>query len=208
MIYNISPDKKNYYRQNNNKLDPKITCKPTATVEALALAGWPIPHGEYAQAEDNLTELCRSKEAIAIMLDIDKNLKGTNPNEIWQVIAWAINQNWYPMDKPMIGPRWNWTLREALYGITRGIPFVASTNLTTAGHVVNIVGFITDQEDPIQNSLAIDFTKISCIIVDDPYGDRTAGKYDTKKSGWNNKYPLNDFMMFWKGVGVQIRPRK
>jgi len=205
--YNLSPDKTNYYRQNNNALDPGVTCKPTATVEGLAIAGWALPKGEYPQAEDNLTALCRAGEAHNVMLAVDKNLQGSRPNEIWQVIAWAINEKWYPIDRPLIGPRWNWSIREVLYAITRGVPFVASTALTRAGHIVNVVGFETEQETPIQNSMGLDMAKITHVIIDDPYGDRTNGVYDVGKSGWNNRYTMQDFMSFWRGVGVQIRPR-
>lgn len=206
-IYNLSPDKSNYYSQRNNELDPRITCKPTATVECLALAGWPLPRGEHAQAEDNLTALCRTGEAQTIMLALDPKLAGTPPSEVWGVIAWAVNHRWYPTYRPLIGPRWNWTLREALFGITRGIPFAASTWLTKGGHVVSIVGFDTMQETPIYDSIGLNMDSITSIIIDDPYGDRTSGVYDTNKTGWNNRYIYTEFLKVWRGIGIQIRPR-
>jgi hypothetical protein len=119
-IYNLSPTKENYYSQRNNKIDPNNTCKPTATIEALALAGWPFPQNEhYPQPEDALTALCRTGLAHAIMLQADPKANDRNPNEYWEVIAWAINDEWYPTYRPLIGPRWNWTLREVCMGLLK-----------------------------------------------------------------------------------------
>lgn len=203
--YNLSPTKKDYYRQNNNELDPNIVCKPTATIEALALAGWPLPPGKYPQPEDNLTALCLTGEAHTVMLKLDPDLQGTRPNEVWGVIAWAVNECWYPTYRPLIGPRWNWGLREVLYGITRGIPFATSTDLTKGGHVVNLVGYVTKQDEVPRVWADIDLDAITEIIIDDPYGDRTSGRYDTTKSGWNNRYPMNEWARVWRGTGVQVR---
>jgi hypothetical protein len=206
--YNLSPDGKNYYRQINNELSPSVTCKPTGTVEGLALSGWPLPQGKYNQAEDNLTALCRSSEGQTVLARLCPELNGnTAPNEVWQVIAWAINEQWYPTYRPLIGPRWNWGISEALYGIAHGVPFVASTHLTVGGHVVTIVGYTTDQDSIPASAHEVDLSKVKEIIIDDPYGDRTGGKYDTKKTGWNNRYPYTDFLRVWRGIGVQIRPR-
>jgi len=209
-IYNLSPTKENYYSQRNNAIDPSNTCKPTATIEALAIAGWPFPQNEhYAQPEDALTALCRTGLAHAVMLQADPKANDRNPNEYWEVIAWAINDEWYPTYRPLIGPRWNWTLREVLHGITQGIPFVASTKLTKYGHVVDVVGFVTEQDDYDEfDELALDISAVKEIIIDDPYGDRTSGKYDFTKTGWNNRYPFDTFKKFWTGVGVQIRPNR
>ncbi|RPI63106.1 MAG: hypothetical protein EHM48_02990 [Planctomycetaceae bacterium] len=207
--YNLSPTKANYYSQRNNQIDPKVTCKPTATVEALAIAGWPFPKNEqYPQPEDALTAQCRTGDAQTIMLRADPKAQGQNPNEYWEVIAWAVNALWYPKQRPLIGPRWNWTIREALHGIIRGVPFVASTKLTASGHVVNIVGFTTEQEGDVFDSISLDLGAVKEIIIDDPYGDRTSGRYNLDKTGWNNRYPIADFMKLWTGVGVQIRPNK
>ena len=205
MVFNLSPTKENYYRQNNNTVDPGVTCKPTATVEALALAGWPLPRGEMPQPEDNLTNLCRTGEAHNVMLKVDQLLQGRNPNEVWEVIAWAINENWYPTYRPLIGPRYNWSLREVLQGIVNGYPFAASTWLTKGGHVVNIVGFETGQD--LSHGVQVETARVKQIIIDDPYGDRTSGTYDTTKSGWNNRYNIIDFWRLWRGVGIQIRPK-
>lgn len=207
--YNMSPTKANYYSQRNNQIDPKITCKPTATVEALALAGWPFPKNEqYPQPEDALTDLCRTGKGYTVMLSADPGTRDTNPNEVWKVIEWAINEEWYPTYRPLIGPRWSWTIREALFGLTRGIPFAASTWLTPFGHVVNIVGFTTTQAADVFDSISLDLGAIKEIIIDDPYGDRTNGKYDLSKTGWNNRYPIAEFMKLWRGIGVQIRPNR
>jgi hypothetical protein len=120
MTYNLSADRSKYYRQGNNAISPGATCKPTATVECLDLAGWNLPPGDFAQPEDVLTDLCRSTAGIRRMIEIDRTLNGTPPNEVWGVIEWAVNSVWFPEDRPVIGPRWNWSMREVLFGIVMG----------------------------------------------------------------------------------------
>lgn len=205
MTYNLSPSRSRYYRQLNNAIDPGNVCKPTATSECLDLAGWPIPSGAHNQPEDNLTELCRSQAGIKRMLEIDRTLNGTLPNEVWGVIEWAVNDQWFTKDRPVVGPRWDWTMLEVLFGIVTGRPFAASTWLTKGGHVVAIVGFETKQERPPKDFEDLDMESVTHIIIDDPYGDRTSGKYDTGKTGWNNRYPMAEWKKLWRGIGIQIR---
>jgi len=206
MIYNLSLDRSKYYRQGNNAIEPGATCKPTATVECLDLAGWNLPPGNFAQPEDILTDLCRSMEGIKRMLEIDRTLSTTKPNEVWGVIEWSVNEVWFPQDRPVIGPRWDWTMREVLFGIIMGRPFAASTWLTKGGHVVSVVGFETAQEVLPRSFDEFNLDLVSHVIIDDPYGDRTSGAYDTSKSGWNNRYPIAEWnASIWRGVGIQVR---
>lgn len=195
MIFNLNPTKDKYYRQLNNLIKPTIRCKPTGTVEGLDLAGWELPTGKYKQPEDNLTYYC------------DTNF-GEDASEDWRIIADAINNHFLPNDKPVIGPRWDWNLQKILFDITKGIPFVASTYLTKTGHVVVLVGFETEQTNPILVEEDVDISKITNFIIDDPYGDRTTGKYDTSKTGHNNKYKPVDFLGFWRNTGIQIKLKK
>ena len=191
--WNLNPTGEKYYRQNNNLIKPFIRCKPTATIEGLDLAGWPLPTGGYKQPEDNLTAM------------MEKTYGDDSPED-WNHIRSAINDHFLPVQKPVIGPRWNWTIQEALYGITRGVPFVASTWLTKGGHVVVIVGFTSNDESTPRNPGEILLDEIETIIIDDPYGDRTSGKYDTSKSGFNNRYPAKFFIEnLWRGTGIQIK---
>lgn len=192
--WNIS-DPKKYYRQNNNEIHPNIRCKPTMIVEGLDLAKWDLPSGKFKQPEDNLTYF------------MEQNY-GKDAPENWELIVRAINEHFLPGSNAIINLRYNWLIREALFGITQGIPFVASTWLTKAGHVVNIVGFTTDDESIPLKWDDIMFSSIREIIIDDPYGDRTSGKYDTRKSGFNNRYPRDEFMKYWRSTGVQVRRKK
>lgn len=191
--YNINSSGEKYYRQNNNLIKPSIRCKPTATVEALDLAMWPLPSGGYKQPEDNLTEMV-------------EQTYGPDAPEDWDSIRMAINGHFLSGPKPIIGPRWDWDIREVLFGITCGVPFASSTWLTKGGHVVNIIGFTTtDEALPIQWK-ALNLDAVSEIIIDDPYGDRTSGKYDTTKSGHNNRYTREFFIKnLWRGIGIQIK---
>ena len=191
--YNINPSGEKYYRQNNNQIKPTIRCKPTATVEALDLAGWPLPTGEYKQPEDNLTAM------------IEKTYGQDSPED-WNKIQLAINGHFLASQKPVIGPRWNWDIKEVLFGLISGIPFAASTWLTKGGHVVNIVGFTTSDDSPPVHWRALNLGAVHEIIIDDPYGDRTSGKYDTSKSGHNNRYKADFFIKnLWRGIGIQIK---
>lgn len=205
--YDLSPTRDKYYRQTNNEIAPGVTCKPTSTVMCLDIAGWPLPIGPRKQPEDSLTELCRSTSGIKKMLEIDRSLNGTMPNEVWGVIAWVVNERWYPDEavKPIIGPRFDWSLQEALFGITQGFPFAASTKLTEGGHVVAVVGFDTEQEEKPGAVKALDMKKVKSIIIDDPFGDRTSGEYDTAKTGYHNRYDMATWLSIWKSVGIMVR---
>lgn len=191
--YNINQIGKKYYRQNNNQIKPSIRCKPTATVEALDLAGWLLPPGSYKQPEDNLTSYM-------------EGVYGPDSPEEWDSIRMAINGHFLAGPKPVIGPRWNWDIREALFGITCGVPFVCSTWLTKEGHVVNIIGFTTTEEKPTLHWRALNLDAVHEIIIDDPYGDKTGGKYDVSKTGHNNRYRAEFFIKtLWRGIGIQIK---
>ena len=191
--YNINPTGQKYYLQNNNLIKPTIRCKPTATVEGLDLADWPLPEGSYQQPEDNLTSYM-------------EGVLGPNSPEDWDSIRMAINGHFLAGPKPVIGPRWNWDIREALFGLTCGEPFVASTWLTKAGHVVNIIGFVTTDDTLPLQWRALNMDAVTEIIIDDPYGDKTSGTYDVGKTGHNNRYPAKFFIeKLWRGTGIQIK---
>jgi len=218
-VYDLAPNADRYYRQNGsgpgaNEIAPGVTCKPTSTIMGHDVGGWPVPsHGAagfekaltmYRQPEDNLTALCRSPEGEAYMLAIDPGLKGTPPNEVWFVIAWALRKIY--CRKTIVGPRWDWSLREALWGIARlRLPFVASTSLSKGGHVVMISGYRTEQDEVPPNYFALDLEAVKEIIIDDPYGKHlvTAG-YDVNQSGYHNRYTLAEFKNYWRGIGIQI----
>jgi len=206
--YNLSPNRETYYSQRNNELSPGVTCKPTATVECLDIAGWPLPTGGLKQPEDNLTAWCRGPAGAAIMAGLNA-VSSTPGNEDWRCIREAINGHFDPDSAPVIGPRWDWGLREVLFGITRGRPFAASTYLTAGGHVVALVGFETAQEADFARPEEIDMAQVQTIIIDDPYGDRTVpGGYGAGKTdGWNCRYRLADWVPVWRSTGIQIKAK-
>jgi hypothetical protein len=217
--YDLTPDASRYYRQNGpgpgaNDVAPGTTCKPTSTIMALDVAGWPVPgHGVagfdprlcmYKQPEDNLTALCRSPEADAYKILGDPSLKGTPGNEAWSVVAWALRK--FYGCSPYFGPRWDWRLQEALWGIAAlGRPFVPSTWLSKGGHVVMIAGFVTEQDELLTSWMDLDIAAVREIIVDDPYGlHLPGGGYDTERSGYHKRYSLEEWRTYWRGVGLQI----
>lgn len=191
MFVNISTDRGKYYSQRNNQLKPAIRCKPTATVEALDLAGWSLPFGPYAQPEDNLTAYCERRF-------------GPDAPENWEVIKIAVNEYFNPDSQP-VTMRFDWLLPEALFGLIEGKPFATSTWLTKAGHVVNLVGFETSQDQgTIKRWQDIDLEKVSGVIVDDPYGRKVDGAY-TDHNGFNCRYGLKEFLQVWRGIGIQVK---
>ncbi len=202
--YNLSPTKDKYYSQRNNEIDPLVTCKPTSTIECLDLAGWPMLNGGFHQPEDYLTALCRSDAGKQALLRLSPDNKTDKPNENWRVIKWALGVIY--KGKPVVADlRWDWNLKEVLFGITKGKPFACSTWLTKGGHVVSLVGFETDQTEDITTWASFDFDKVRLIIIDDPYGNqRAVGGYSAGESGWNIKYPIGVWIDFWRGIGLQI----
>ena len=190
MVYSIA-DKTKYYRQNNNEIKPGIRCKPTATIEGLDLAGWPLPSGSRKQPEDNLTEWMES------------HLGKDSPEE-WGMIVQAINGHFLPNDKPLT-LRWNWSIEEALFSIVERKPFVLSSALTDAGHIVGLVEFETKSEKVPKSYQEINLADIVRIFIDDPYGKKVNGKYDTSLSGFRVEYSLAEFKRIWRGIGIQIK---
>lgn len=189
--YHLNPKGEKYYSQMNNILKPTIRCKPTATIEALDLAGWPLPAGAFKQPEDNLTAYCEAKW-------------GPDAPEDWERIVEAINGYFLAAEKPLT-LRYNWQVREALWGLRQGLPFACSTHLTKAGHVVNLVDWETSQDwSSVRGWSEIKVSQIKAVFIDDPYGDRTSGKYEMK-SGWNCRYQFSDLLEIWKGAGVQVK---
>lgn len=194
--WNLDPKGLHYYSQNNNVLKPSIRCKPTSTVCGLEICGYTLPAGPYKQPEDNLT---------AYM----EETFGPDSPEDWASIELAVNSHFLPEQKPVKGPRWNWTMREALFGITRGVPFVASTWLTKGGHVVTIIGFTTDDDTVPTSWDFVKMEKVREIIIHDPYGDRTSGVYDKTKTGKANRYLAGFFLTnLWRGIGIQIKVKE
>lgn len=191
--YDIHDDDK-YYIQTNNKRNPLIRCKPTGTAEGLDLALWDLSkiEGPYKQPEDNLSYQCTLRH-------------GENSPEDWSCIKETIDY-FYGTPSIIIGPSWSWDIRQALFGITKKIPFVASTYLTKAGHVVNMTGFDTNCDETPISYEQIDIKDILSITIDDPYGNKTSGVYDLTKSGKQNKYDFDVWMQkYWRGTGIQIR---
>lgn len=194
MFVNISQDPGKYYSQRNNLLKPTIRCKPTATVEALDLAGWPLPFGPYKQPEDNLTAYCEKRF-------------GPDSPEDWEDIVKAVNEYFEPAGQPAV-LRYDWPIAVALFGLTQGLPFAASTYLTKGGHVVNLVGFESCQPaESVKKWPDLDMSAVKSIIIDDPYGNRTSGAY-VDNNGFNCHYSYDEFVKVWRGIGIQVRKKE
>lgn len=193
MFYDIHEDDK-YYVQTNNILDPLIRCKPTATTEGIDLSNWDLSKikGVYKQPEDNLSFTCEAKYG------------KDSPENWWKIKATIDSIYGYP--SIVVGPSWNWDIRQALFGIIKKVPFIASTYLTRSGHVVVITGFKTKCDERPLNYTQIKESDIISVVIDDPYGNKTSGVYDFSKSGKQNEYPYETWINnYWRGTGIQIR---
>jgi hypothetical protein len=179
-IVNLSKPEK-YYRQNNNELSPMIRCKPTSTVECLDLAGWEpeqIITGNYRQPEDNLTDY------------IEKTY-GKDAPEDWTAIIKAVRHFYGQTVCKFHNEK---ILKDMLRIVEKGNPCAISTRLSQGGHVVSLVGF--------EANTSID--DVHTVIIDDPYGNKTSGLYDTGSSGFNNKYKYKIFEALFKGYGLEV----
>ena len=179
-IVNLSKPEK-YYRQNNNELSPLIRCKPTSTVECLDLAGWEpeqIITGDYRQPEDNLTDY------------IEKTY-GKDAPEDWTAIIKAV-RHFY--GQTVCRFHSGWDLPAVMRAVSNGNPCSLSTRLTQGGHVVTFVGYEIDEQRK----------EVTSVIINDPFGNKTSGIYDTGASGFNNKYKYKVFEALYKQFGLEV----
>jgi hypothetical protein len=52
---------RDYYSRRNNEIDPLISCRVTAMIQALDIPGYQFPEGKHGQPEDNLRALLKNK---------------------------------------------------------------------------------------------------------------------------------------------------
>ena len=183
--YNFSVPSK-YYRQNNNEVNPLVSCKITESIEMLDLYNHrpdKVIIGEYKQPEDNVTAYMIKKY-------------GRSSVEDWFLVAKAINEIY----GKKVCDVFMGSFQEALQKVSTGDPLAISTKLTKGGHVVGLVGFTTEQTD----GGIICLNKVREIIINDPNGDRTSGIYDVTKSGFNNRYERDVFASLYKGYGLEV----
>ncbi len=186
---------KDYYTQRNNEIEPEASCNVTAMVQALSVAGWPLPKGRHKQPEDNLMDFIRhDKTVLKKWRRIDP--QGKYPPNQWHDLLCLGTNLW--LDAGGIeGAEYIALLRcfgfedfKAL--IDRGGAAVFSGRFKTRrgsiGHIVAGVGYYMGRED-------------EGILIDDPYGD-----YHSKYSavtGNDVAMPKDDFVNLLRPLGKE-----
>lgn len=219
-----SGNSENYYSQRNNMLvwpdkikwpssqisvSWKTMCNVTSICEALEIAGWNFPVGQYKQPEDNLGKyILESKEIDdlykkcfpAMYKSYIRALSGqassqelksvTPPIEIHDLLSKGTNlwigstaTNFYT----------NLNFKKALWSnmVESNLPMVISTTFGGFGHIVVCTGFTMTEaeynkaktyrkENP--KELPDEF-EVESIKVDDPWGNCSKSKFESYPAG-------------------------
>ena len=185
---NLSAD---YHSQRNNLLLPLETCGATAAVMALKASGWPVPPGARgAQPEDLLTAIMMSPEGYARREAIPGTWADTiEPYRIHVVLEWAINK-W--IGKPVDTFTERGELQDMVWRILHRRATVVNGLFDRYDHQVAVVGFTSTQHEyEIHTPGHVDLSRITDIIIDDPYGDYRTGY--SEANGNDVRLPLDEF---------------
>lgn len=188
MQVNLSTD---YHTQRNNEVLPLTSCGATAAVMALKASGWPVTAPRGVQPEDHLTGILLSPDAVERRGAIPGEwADDISPNQIHVVLSWGINQ-W--MKKPAVRFTESGTLSEIVWRLYHRTALVMNGLFAGLDHNVAVVGFITLQHEYewLTGRDAIDLTKITAVIIDDPWGDYTTGYKDA--NGNDVRIELEEF---------------
>jgi len=161
-----------YHTQRNNKRSPMASCNTTSAIMMLKASNVDFKFPDYMQEEDYLTMITESDEAFELM---KKNYSwaikgGYRPAEVHGVLEWAINK--------LVGEKIDTfsaetTLEKLIFQLLNGKASLVSGRFTDGGHIVCLVGFITNQQNILQvkQENEINLNEVTHFIIDDPYGD-------------------------------------
>ncbi len=202
-VINISEGKK-YLTQRDNKLKPFGTCNTTSMIMALTYSSIALPpKQDEEQYEDVLTRfLLTDPRVLAYYAQIDpanytlwktnmESSKVIPPNEYHSVLAYGTNL-W--LNSKAVAFSTTTSINSILFALLQGRATVLSGIWSGLKHIVCAVGFSTSQENIREVTVAsdIDLSKISSIIIDDPFGN-----YQTKYQETNGndvRVPYKDFV--------------
>lgn len=164
-------ERKPFEKQRDNALSPNGSCGPTAHVNGLHAVGLELPHPGFDQEEDYLTHWLEKPEAIAYMLKNYAVAKGSSlrPRHFGEIIAWAVNQIMQPVVGADVVYRKARTMPEMAQAIFSDRPLVVSTNFTSFGHFICLVG--VDIADDVADLNKLKFEDIRAFYADDSWGD-------------------------------------
>jgi hypothetical protein len=187
-MIDLVPDRKDYYRQTNNELEPGVSCFATSVTAGIDVVdAHDVSRLEqlftYKQPEDNLRWfILHDKECLKFC---DKSHPGTdvNPAEWADVMVFAVNKI-YMKEKVFYDA--NITLDELDYDLAHGKPAIMSFRFPErmiTGHYVLVCG--KSEEN---------------YIINDPYKNFLKNTPD----GYHCLYNLREFFDHAKGYGLRF----
>lgn len=164
-------ERKPFETQRDNHLSPNGTCGPTGHVNGLHAVGLELPHPGFDQEEDYLTDWLEKPEAVSYMLKHYPVAKGSSlrPRHFGEIIAWAVNQIMRPVVGSDVVFRKARTMPEMAQAILSDRPLVVSTNFTSFGHFICLVG--VDIADDVTDLSKLKDEDIRAFYADDSWGD-------------------------------------
>jgi hypothetical protein len=178
---------KPWFSQRNNQLFYWDACNVTSMVAALTYSGIKLPSDpKYDQPEDSLLSFLRSDSRVDLEYQklfpdmyniyIANNRdphKCTPPNELHPLLSYGTNL-WLGGDREQYTKfRWDLTQQEVIYEIVKGHAVVQSGLWANLNHITCMTGLDTNQDDIINitDINQIDLSKITNMIMEDPWGD-------------------------------------
>lgn len=188
-MIDLNPNRINYYKQTNNKLDPINACQSTMAAQCIDIIG-EISNikGMYEQPEDNIRAYCASSDMLKYCVlshGLDWNKQVDHPAEWADVLVKAINE--------MLGYKCatfidylSW--EKVIKFLDNKQPVGASMRYAKIpGHYVSVVGY-TDRSE---------------LIIDDPYKNDLVDSTD----GYHNIYTKGDWTAHSKNYGIVFSRR-
>jgi hypothetical protein len=187
-MINLCQDRKRYYRQTNNEIDPNIACQCTTITAGLDVVYRGDVRiletlGKHKQPEDNLRQYTAANPDVLAFCRKSHPGSKLPPSEWADVLCYAVNKIY---GKRVICFDGNITPRVLIAELESGLPVMVSLRFperNIAGHYILVVG---EQEGNF--------------IVNDPFRNFLTGDAD----GFNCLYSAGDWKNHSKGYGIRF----
>ncbi len=178
------------HTQINNKRVPTRACNTTSFVMFLLDNGVRLPSTGGEQEEDVLTGITESPEAYKAMRRLAPwafspfrtGSPTYPPRQVHVMLDWAM-ERWIGRKVSIF--RTDVSLAELVLELVRGRAMVINGKFTPGGHVVELVGLLSRQDDlgSARREKDVDVRAIEWWRIDDPYGNYHTGYEDPKGNG-------------------------
>ena len=187
VIVNLSHGKP-YYDQRNNRIDNDGACNVESYVAAShhsAVKGFMEAKKEAGaeQIGDRLMHIMRTDPEILYLYNKHYSDWGVPPNQVHALLPHGLKKlikSEHPVTKFSTEVPTTSIIKE----LVEGRCVVASTELTGFGHIVPIVGFVTNQTDILDGGIVPRLDKMHGFIIDDTWGN-IHGNYAKNTDGNN-----------------------